>query len=327
VRGWSPALACAVGMAAGAWLAGAGPGCVVTHHFDAGDLNCLPFPRPQCCASCTGVAINEPGCTETGWVCPPPSVSSLDCPDRSPLCRPPVFQDGGPGFCSPDAGIPPSQEGYTFLGCSPLAYYCPNDGTLGCALRAIQTRYDACSLSSDCVEATLDGGCTGWGACPPYSVNRANLSAFLADARGEVSRYCACPNCLWSTNCPGVDGGAPRCVTGHCTWVSGFSFACADRRAGTCFQACAADEVCYTQVACTSATDGGCAGPALDAGILDAGAVLGGDDQCHARCAPDGGCPAGQACFQAAFYGCGSFDAGTTPPVAFICCAADAGCR
>src|SRR5438477_411333 len=75
---------------------------------------------------------------------------------------------------------------------------------------------------------------------------------FLAAARAELARYCACPGCAWSGTCPGTDPGSARCVYGHCTWVSRqVSYACADRRTGACFPACAADEACYTQVACT----------------------------------------------------------------------------
>lgn len=121
--------------------------------------------------------------------------------------------------------------------------------------------------------------------------------------------------------CPGVDAGAARCLSGHCTWVSGtVSYACADHRTGACFATCAADEACYTQVACTGLGDGGCLRAPADAGALP------GDDLCHLRCAADGGCPEGQSCFLAAFNGCGNLLLDGGAPVTPICCASDAGC-
>jgi hypothetical protein len=320
------ALAGAAGLAVGLWASGAGMSCVVLHVFDAQDINCPALNEPQCCDGCGGAAVVDPVCTDFGWSCPPPTVSSFDCSGgRSRLCLPPVVVDAG--FCV-DAGQGPSQEQYTAVGCQPQTYVCPNDGTLYCALRALQSQHEDCRFTAECVAAPLSGVCTGWGSCPPFAVNDAGLSAFLDAGRAEVARYCACPGCAWTGMCSDQGKGSAHCVYGKCTWVGGqVSYACADRRTGQCFPACAEDEACYTQVACIPAPDGGCLG-ALDGGTLDAGtpdAGRMGDDLCHLRCAADGGCPAGQACFAVAFFGCGSPDAGA--PVTNICCAADAGCR
>jgi hypothetical protein len=309
-----------VGIAAGLWASGLGMSCVVRHPFDGQELDCPGFFRPQCCDSCVGPAVSDPVCTEQGWTCLPPSVNSFTCPSPSPFCQTPVVNPDA-GGCA-DGGVL-SEETYAAPGCSQESLVCPNDGTLRCALRKIQAQHDACQLTADCVPAPPPArNCTGWGTCPPFAVHSAQLGAFLAEEQAEVDRYCACPTCAWSTMCPGVDAGVARCVSGHCTWVSGpVAYACADRRTGACFSTCAADEACYTQVvACTPLGDGGCLPMPVDAGVLP------GDDLCHLRCAADGGCPEGQSCFLAAFNGCRSvlLDGGT--PVTPICCAADAGC-
>src|SRR5262249_45825015 len=154
------------------------------------------------------------------------------------------------GSCA-DSGVGPSEETYSFPGCAPSSLNCPNDGTLGCALRAVRSRHDSCLLTAECVEVPFVGGCTGWTACPPYSVNDAGLAGFLSEARAEVMKYCACPQCSWSLSCPGVDAGQPRCVSGHCTFVTEpVLYQCADPFSGQCFQTCPADEACFTQMAC-----------------------------------------------------------------------------
>lgn len=319
MRGWrAPALAGAAGIAAGLWLSGLAMSCSVRHAYDAWGFDCPEFFRPQCCDSCDGISITSPTCGVEGWVCPPPSVSSLSCPNPSHLCRFPLVT-GDAGACS-DSGSGAAQDLYSFPGCAPQTLACPNDGVLGCALRTIQSRHDGCRLTSECAVAPLDGGCTGWGSCPPFAVNATRQALFLSEAQVEVSEYCGCPQCSWSVECPGL-AGTPRCVYGQCTWVSGqVSYACADRRLGQCYPACPEDEACFTQVACAGGPDGGCL-PAPDGGALPLG-----DDVCHPRCAADAGCPAGQRCFQVPFFGCAASDGGP-PPTSSICCAADAGCR
>jgi len=322
----APALAGLAGLAAGLWAGGAGMSCVVDHLFDSQEFDCPALNQPQCCNGCGGPAVADPICVQPGgWTCPAPTVSSFECSvGRSRLCLPPVVVDAG--TCVDDAGQGPSGERYTAPGCAPQTSVCPNDGTLLCALQTLQEARRDCRLTAECVVAPLSGQCTGWGSCPPFAVNDAGLAGFLDAGRAEVARYCACPDCAWSGTCPDQDKGSVRCVFGKCTWLGGqVSFACADRRTGQCsLSACAEDEVCYTQVACLPALDGGCLPPPLDAGVPDAGPFMG-DDLCHLRCAADGGCPAGQACFAVAFFGCEVADGGA--PVTNICCSADAGCR
>jgi hypothetical protein len=314
----SPAIiALAVGLLAGFVL-----GCVVIHEYDLESFHCPAHLRPQCCDSCTGVQPLEATCSEAGWACPPPSVSSFDCAGQTGFCRSPVVVMDG-GTCS-DAGMAPSQAQYAFPGCSGAGgVVCPNDLTLSCALASVKFLYDECRFSADCVEAPIDAGCTGYGACFPYSVTAANKAIFTAAAQAEVTRYCDCPTCAWRSLCT-VDAGAPSCRYGRCTWVPNqVSYSCANRQQGSCYAACADDEACFTQVACSSSPLGdggygyGCAA------VPDAGAQ--GDELCHRRCLADGGCPAGQACFDVAFYGCGAWDGGA-PPTESICCSADAGC-
>jgi hypothetical protein len=315
-RWWAPSLAGLVGLAAGM-------GCVVLHVFDSQEIDCPALEQPQCCDGCGGPAVADPVCSPpVGWTCPEPTVSSFACSvGRSRLCLTPVVEDAG--TCV-DAGQAPSEEQYTAPGCAPQSFVCPNDGTLLCALQHLQEERRACRLTAECVVAPLSGLCTGWGSCPPFALNDAGLADFLDAGRAEVARFCACPDCAWSSMCQ--DTGSAHCVNGKCTWVGGqVSYACADRRTQQCFlSTCAEDEACYTQVVCIPGFDGGCLPHLLDAGIPDAGRFAG-DDTCHLRCSADGGCPAGQACFDVPFFGCGPSDGGA--PVTSICCAADAGCR
>jgi len=321
MRGWrAPALACAAGIAAGLWLGGLGMSCTVVHGYNSETWQCPPFLRPECCDVCGGVIVALPICTESGWSCPPPSVDNQTCPFDQRACRTPeVNRDAG--ACA-DSGVGPTQELYTFPMCPPQTLGCPNDLTVGCALRTINGFHNQCNLSSDCVRAPLDDRCTGWaGTCTPYVVNAIALQAFLNEANQELARYCGCPACTWSNSCPGVDAGVPRCVAGRCIWETGqVAYLCANRSTGECFQVCAADEACFTQVSCPlGSTDGGCR-PAPDGGALPRG-----DDLCHPRCLADGGCPAGQRCFHPPFFGCGPVDGGPQPLIP-ICCDADAGC-
>jgi hypothetical protein len=297
----------------------AGLSCVQTHVFDAREFDCSEPSRPQCCESCGGAAVANPLCMPEGWVCPVPTVSSLACPNPSFICPPPVVNQDG-GSCA-DAGAP-SEEAYTSPGCTPESQFCPNDGTLRCALRGIQAQNDTCQFTADCVPVPeVDRNCTGWGLCPPFVVSADRVDEFLAAAQVEVDRYCACPKCSWSTTCP-ADAGSAHCVFGHCTWVPGpVSFRCADRRTGACFGGCAADEACFTQVTCAAQSpDGGCVALPLDGGLPA------GDDLCHPLCDADGGCPEGQSCFLTAFNGCDILQVDGGVPLRSICCAADAGC-
>lgn len=293
--------------------------CIVVEH-DVGpdDFDCPFATRPTCCNTCNGTHLVEPRCAPAGWECPPPSVSSSQCSGQGLACLGAVDGGGDGGTCR-DGGS--SQVGYRFEGCAPASAACPNDGTLGCALGIIQDRFDGCRFSTDCVEAELDGRCSRYGACPPFTVNADQRAAFLSQAQAEVDRYCGCATCNASGGaCPfNRDAGAPRCVYGRCLWLDrDVSLVCANPSSGACYGACAEDEACFTQMACPGGSDaGGCA-------IPDAGAVsLPGDNLCHRRCALDGGCPAGEACFLAAFYGCGDQ---ALPQVTPICCRADAGC-
>lgn len=287
---------------------------VVEHHYDPFET-CPEGTRPVCCESCTGNRLVEPFCSTNGWYCPPPAVASSECPGGT-FCS--GVADSGTG-CA-DGGT--AQTDYRYGACTRSSYYCPNDGTVGCALSQLQMTYNACRLSTDCVEAVFDGGCSGYGSCLPFTVNAAQLPAFLGLAQAEVSRYCGCSGCRVNSICTvNRDAGAPRCASGRCLWVDRtVGLACALPSAGVCTSACAEDESCFTQMACRAGADGG-----VSCAIPDAGStgLLPGDNLCHRRCAADGGCPAGESCYPVTFHGCG---ANAVPQVTPICCRADAGC-
>jgi len=110
-----------------------------------------------------------------------------------------------------------AQAQYEFSGCENVDNGCPRLGTVGCALKAIRARHDACESASDCVEAPVDGDCTGWLECEPPLVNARALSTYQTEAGAEVSRYCENAVCSVAGLCAKPEGSrALACVQGRC---------------------------------------------------------------------------------------------------------------
>lgn len=144
-------------------------------------------------------------------------------------CLEPIYQsppdaqapthDGGA-----DAG-PDTQTSYEYPGCANEDDRCPRLPTFYCAIRAIQSKYDACSAASDCApaEGVFDGTCTGIASCGELMVNQANLGAFSREVSEEVARYCPDRGgCRESGSCAEIRQApdwAPDCVSGRCQWT------------------------------------------------------------------------------------------------------------
>jgi hypothetical protein len=92
-------------------------------------------------------------------------------------------------------------------------------GTLACALRAIEAKYNACSKHADCVEAAFDNKCSGAGTCPPYYIHQQFKADFEAEAQREIDRYCQQASCSTSGLCGIVGPLEAYCASGHCTWI------------------------------------------------------------------------------------------------------------
>jgi hypothetical protein len=95
---------------------------------------------------------------------------------------------------------------------------------------------------------------------------------------------------------------------------SGTPCAVHDGGSASCLGTCAAGELCFTQVTCSPAPDGG---PCSVAGGTD------GDDKCHPACDANKQCPAGLVCQIYPFFGCTDFNG--FPDGKEICCP-PAGC-
>ena len=115
-----------------------------------------------------------------------------------------------------DGGGDP-QANYSFPGCSPNSYGCPNDLTYLCALRAIEAKYGSCGDAGECVQASLAGDCVGYSSCPPLAVKASQESAFRGEAGAEVHRYCDGARCGSSGLCAlNYAQGRVGCVQGRC---------------------------------------------------------------------------------------------------------------
>ena len=117
-----------------------------------------------------------------------------------------------------------SQEAYEYPSCSNQGRECPRNLTLSCALKAIATKYKACSQHDDCVEAAIQPMCSGQGTCPPFFVNRQSKAAFEAEAQGEINRYCESARCSLPGLCPVVGSVHGYCTSKGCTWMSSNPF-------------------------------------------------------------------------------------------------------
>ena len=84
----------------------------------------------------------------------------------------------------------------------------------------------------------------------------------------------------------------------------------------TCFDNCASDEVCFTQVICGPLADGGT--------TCSVGPGTVGDDRCHRACDSSSACSTGEECVRYPFFGCSDFNGG--PSGRGICCPAG-GCQ
>jgi hypothetical protein len=88
--------------------------------------------------------------------------------------------------------------------------------TAYCALESLRAEHSRCEQDSDCVAATLNGGCTGQGQCPPAMVNVAGRADFETKAAAEVERYCtSSPICASIGSCA-YPSFVPRCRQGSC---------------------------------------------------------------------------------------------------------------
>jgi len=114
---------------------------------------------------------------------------------------------------------PSSQDAYEYAGCSNQGRECPRNLTLNCALKAIATKYKACSHHDDCVEAAIEPNCSGEGTCPPFFVNRQSKTAFEEEAQGEINRYCESATCSLPGLCPVPGTVHGYCASYGCTWI------------------------------------------------------------------------------------------------------------
>ncbi len=123
-----------------------------------------------------------------------------------------------------EQGPPTSQQIYAYPGCSNFDAYCPRMGTLACALRTIESKYNACSKHQDCVMAAFAAKCSGAGSCPPYFINQQSKTLFEAEAQKEIDRYCERATCSASgSGSCGLIEVEPYCASGHCTWIKVFA--------------------------------------------------------------------------------------------------------
>jgi hypothetical protein len=130
-------------------------------------------------------------------------------------CAAPLPEEPASEQLPPDAGPVSSQEGYTFAGCEPATYGCPQDLTFGCALRALAAKHGRCQVDSDCVALALST-CVGLGECPPFFVSTAGVTTFRAEAQAETERYCATATCRSAGQCAQPQPLTPRCEAGLC---------------------------------------------------------------------------------------------------------------
>ncbi|QSQ28509.1 hypothetical protein JY651_43225 [Pyxidicoccus parkwayensis] len=143
-----------------------------------------------------------PVCTDGSWSCPAGSTDERQCPSSpdQPACSLPRHP----------------QETYRYPGCANEDYGCPRLKTVLCALESIRAEYNTCQQDSDCVAATVNGRCSGYGQCPPAAVNASGRSDFETRATAEVARYCTeSPICGTSGSCA-YPYFAVRCQQGRC---------------------------------------------------------------------------------------------------------------
>jgi hypothetical protein len=165
------------------------------------EQECAQGAKPTCCWGC-GDELVSPVCTAGSWSCPSGSTDERQCPSTpdQPACSLPRHP----------------QETYTYPGCANEDQGCPRLKTVYCALNTLRAEHTACEQDSDCVAATVNGRCTGYGQCPPAMVNAAGRADFEAKAAAEVSRYCTeSPICSSSGSCA-FPSFVPRCRQGSC---------------------------------------------------------------------------------------------------------------
>jgi hypothetical protein len=170
--------------------------------LDAG--YCAAQTRFICCElGCETDTFVMADCFSAGWKCPDKFVPISTCPPGSCQQRP-----------------PPTQQSYAYPGCDGGTYYCPNDLTVRCALDQIDRKHSACTTTADCALAPIDGGCTGYGDCPPAAVSSAAVAPFRTDAVREVSAYCATPSCTEAGLCAyPLSAFEAVCAAGECVTV------------------------------------------------------------------------------------------------------------
>ncbi len=141
--------------------------------------------------------------------------------DGEPTDRVNSPSTGGPGTdATPDAGIEAdSQVGYSYQGCEAGTYLCPNNLTLICALTKIAAENETCEIDDDCLLATLNARCSGFGVCPPFAVALNRVEAAQAAMQAEIDGYCATGTCHMSSVC-GSETYSARCIEGACKAVS-----------------------------------------------------------------------------------------------------------
>jgi hypothetical protein len=162
---------------------------------------CVASEMPTCCRECSDI-LTQPVCTDGSWSCPAGSTDERQCPSSPDqlACSPPIHP----------------QARYTYPGCADEDYNCPRLKTVFCALDSLRSEHSACEQDGDCVAATVNGRCTGYGTCPPAMVNAASRADFETRAAAEVSRYCSeSPICASSGSCA-FPSFVPRCRQGRC---------------------------------------------------------------------------------------------------------------